>query len=293
MATLPPIERWDQVPNPRAAVHIVHGITEYGRRYGRFARALNAAGFIVWAHDHRGHGNNPAPGVCGHFADDGGWRALIDDAWAVSDDLRGAWPRLPVVLFAHSMGSFVGQALAAEHGAAYRAVILCGTNGSPLAEESALRAIAKLQAKSLGKQARGVWLEKIVFEWTYNRPFGPPQNSWLSSDPTEVEKYNNDGDIVKPTSQAWLDLLDGRAAQGTVEFFRKIPSTLPLLVIAGKRDPVGEFANGVERLLQEFAAVGLTNVTSHFYDDARHELVNEKDHKKVTDDVINWIAGVI
>src|SRR6188768_395231 len=131
MAGLPPIHRWDQVVRPRAAVHIVHGLVEHGQRYARLATALNSARFNVWAHDHRGHGINPEPGLPGHFADRDGWRTVVDDTWAVSSAMRAAFPTLPLVLVAHSMGSFVGQTLMAERGAEYRAVVLSGSNGAP------------------------------------------------------------------------------------------------------------------------------------------------------------------
>ncbi len=71
MPILPPIHRWDDVARPRASVHVAHGMSEHGRRYERFAAALNKAGFNVWAHDHRGHGINSSSGHPGHFADGG------------------------------------------------------------------------------------------------------------------------------------------------------------------------------------------------------------------------------
>jgi len=56
-------------------------MSEHGRRYERFAAALNKAGFNVWAHDHRGHGINSTSGHPGHFAVGGnGWRVVVDDA---------------------------------------------------------------------------------------------------------------------------------------------------------------------------------------------------------------------
>ena len=32
-------------------------MAEHALRYGRFANAINGAGYAVYAHDHRGHGN--------------------------------------------------------------------------------------------------------------------------------------------------------------------------------------------------------------------------------------------
>src|SRR6218665_4078904 len=41
---------------PRAVVQLLHGVGEYATRYERFAQALAAAGYTVYADDHRGHG---------------------------------------------------------------------------------------------------------------------------------------------------------------------------------------------------------------------------------------------
>lgn len=296
MSNLPPIRRWEDVAAPTGAVHIIHGLAEHPDRYERLAGALNAGGLIVWAHHQRGHGSNPAPGIRGHFADRDGWRALVDDAWAVSEALLTAWRGVPLVLFAHSMGSFVGQRVIAEHGASYRGVVFSGTNGPPRVKEGGARQLARLQVLALGRRAPGAWLQKLVIENTYNAAFGAeaPPNTWLSRDQKEVEKYNADDRCGFPlTSQAWLDLLNARAMQGTAAFFRSIPSTLPVHVIAGTADPVGEQANGVRRLLQAFADAGLARVTSEFYEDARHELVNELNRDQVTADLVAWIRGLI
>src|SRR5947209_6346946 len=48
--------RWDPDGPPRAAVQLTHGMGEHARRYEHVARALNDAGFVVYAQDHRGHG---------------------------------------------------------------------------------------------------------------------------------------------------------------------------------------------------------------------------------------------
>src|SRR5689334_18454175 len=105
--SLPPICKWNAT-NPIGAVHIIHGLAEHPERYDELATELNLAQFTVWAHHQRGHGKNPVPGIRGHFADRDGWRLLIEDAWAVSNELKRE-TGVPLMMFAHSMGSFVGQ----------------------------------------------------------------------------------------------------------------------------------------------------------------------------------------
>ena len=48
--------RWLPEAPPRAIVQIAHGLTEHSARYARLAATLNAAGYAVYANDHRGHG---------------------------------------------------------------------------------------------------------------------------------------------------------------------------------------------------------------------------------------------
>jgi alpha-beta hydrolase superfamily lysophospholipase len=292
---LPPIHRWETVPSPRAAVHIVHGMAEHGARYARFARALNAAGLAVWAHDHRGHGSNPAPGIRGHFADANGWRAVLQDVRDVSAEMARAFPGIPLVLFAHSMGSFMAQALLPESERTYAGVVLAGTNGPPGVQEAAARAVAPLQRAVLGPRAPGTWLRRLVFG-RYNRQFAPTRTDadWLSRDPAEVDVYLRDPRCnFAMTAQAWKDFLDGKAAAASPAEIARIPKALPLLLIAGTRDPVGENARGVERLLRAYEGAGLRRVAHRFYDGARHELVNETNREEVTRDVIAWIEGIL
>ena len=47
------VRHWPANGTVRAVVQISHGLGEHSARYGRLAGALNAAGFEVYAHDHR------------------------------------------------------------------------------------------------------------------------------------------------------------------------------------------------------------------------------------------------
>jgi len=82
---------------------VVHGLSEHAGRYGPLARALNEAGYSVYAHDHRGHGKSQGRrGVVGDFPD------LVADLHLLrerADDLAPG-PGDPF-LVAHSMGALV------------------------------------------------------------------------------------------------------------------------------------------------------------------------------------------
>lgn len=296
-STLPPIHRWDRISHPRACVHILHGMSEHAQRYARLAGALNDAGIAVWAHDHRGHGVNPVPGLRGHFAandTEDGWKALVRDSGDVSAEMQRQFPGVPLFLFAHSMGSFAGQTLLGDRPSLYRGVVLCGSNGPPDFQEGLVRAIARVQLL-FGARRPGTVISSLVFG-DYNRRFKPKRTNsdWLSRDVAEVDKY-----IADPmcgfslTSRAWVEFLDGRRLLGTDAHLRRIRKSLPIHLIAGADDPVGGMSAGVQRLMSVWATAGLTHVTHRFYADARHELVNEVNRDEVTRDLIAWIDSLL
>lgn len=46
---------------PRAVLQILHGMAEHAGRYARLAETFTANGFVVYGHDHRGHGRSVPP----------------------------------------------------------------------------------------------------------------------------------------------------------------------------------------------------------------------------------------
>jgi alpha-beta hydrolase superfamily lysophospholipase len=73
----------------------------------------------------------------------------------------------------------------------------------------------------------------------------------------------------------------------------RVPKRLPIYVIAGAADPVGENGEGVFRLLDAYDNVGLERVTDRLYPSARHELFNEINRDEVTRDLIDWLDDVV
>jgi len=66
--------RWDPAGEPRAVIQLTHGMGEHARRYDYVARALNDAGFAVYAQDQRGHGASTDPAALGDLGP-GSWPA--------------------------------------------------------------------------------------------------------------------------------------------------------------------------------------------------------------------------
>ena len=288
--------RWEGEGPPRAAIQIVHGVAEHAGRYNRLAAALNAAGFVVYAADLRGHGQTATGSdTLGFFSERDGWRKCLDDLWLIHRHIAGENPGLPIILLAHSMGSLMAQQFTAEHGDALAGVVLSGTDGPLSALGQAGRLVARLERLRLGPRGRS----KLIFDLSfgkYNDAFRPTRTAfdWLSRDPAEVDRYATDPlNGFRPTNQLWIDLLNAVASLTSPARLAQIPKMLPIRVIAGTRDPVSEETRRIKTLLELYRRAGLERVSHHFYPDARHELFNETNRDEVTRDLLDWLNGII
>lgn len=285
---------WAPDSPPRAIVQIAHGMAEHAGRYDRFAAALNEAGYVVYANDHRGHGQtNPLGEDHGFFAEKDGFAAVVEDLHAVTNVAKEAHPELPVVLFGHSMGSFLSRAYAAKYGRELAALVLCGTAGNPGLQGAAGRRVAGLQARARGARHTSGLMDTMTFG-AFNKPFKPARTDfdWLSRDPDEVDKYVADplcGNVF--SAGFYADLLGGLARIHDDATTAKVPKDLPVYLIAGSMDPVGAKTRGVEQVAGQYRKAGLKSVTTRYYLGARHELLNETNRDEVTADVIAWLDG--
>ncbi|SLN72837.1 alpha/beta hydrolase [Oceanibacterium hippocampi] len=280
---------------PRAVVIVAHGMAEHASRYEGFARALNGAGYAVYAPDHRGHGRSvPSRADLGHMADEDGWAKAVRDLRTLTGIVRERLPALPVMLFGHSMGSFMAQRLAIDDGEAYSAIMLSSTNGPPGAVARLGRLVARAEQFRLGRRAPSPLIQSLTFG-AFNKPFAPARTDfdWLSRDEAEVDLYVADPLCGFDCSTAtWVSLLDALPGLGEPEAIARMPKDLPLYVFAGTEDPVGERGRGVARLLAAYERAGLRRVTSKLYPDARHELLHEINRDAVIADLIAWLDGL-
>lgn len=277
----------------RAVVVIAHGMAEHAARYARFATALTAAGFAAYGFDHRGHGHTGRnSNSLGHMGDHDSWNRAVSDLAAVCRLATERHPGKPLLLFSHSMGSFMGQQFLYEHGASVElaGAVLCGSTGKPPPIAALGRLVTRLERLRLGRRGVSKLVQSLSFD-AFNKRFQPQRTDfdWLSRDAAEVDKYIADPFCGFPISvQSWIDLLDGLQAIARPENQARIPKALPVFVIAGKHDPVSGGGAALRQLLSAYAAAGLTRVESRFYDDARHELLNETNRDAVTADVIGF-----
>ena len=73
------------------------------------------------------------------------------------------------------------------------------------------------------------------------------------------------------------------------KYIRQIRKDLPMLLISGDKDPVGDAGMGVKRVYRQYKKAGIRNVALKLYENDRHEILNENDRADVYADVWGWI----
>ena len=280
--------------DPRGIVQILHGLAEHASRYERFALACNDAGFHVVAHNHRGHGENCSPDDLGHFADENGWNNVINDALIVQNQLLEDFPQLPLVLFGHSMGSFIAQCFVMRYPEQISGLILSASTYTSRLQLRIARLLAQIAIWRHGGRGQSPLLNRLGFS-DFNKAFAPNRTEldWLSCDPHEVDKYIADPLCGAPSScQLWHDLSGGLLQITSGQAIGRIPAEMPVLITGGALDPIGGDA-GMTKLAAMYRSAGHDDVTLTIYPDGRHEMLNETNRDAVSDDLIRWMSDRI
>jgi len=281
---------------PIGFYQIVHGMTEHMGRYDRFMRDMAEEGYICFGYDHLGHGNTARDASeLGFIAHKGGWELLCRDVKTFSDavftEYQGDFGRdLPYFLMGHSMGSFVVRLAAAEYVNPDKLIVM-GTGGANSAAGAGI-AIIKLIKLFKGEKYISDFVYKLAFG-SYNSKFekeeGSDEKSWLTTDVSVRQRYINDGFCnFKFTVSAMEDLMRLLKNSNSSVWFRSVSSEMPILLVAGEDDPVGNYGKGVLEVESKLKKNG-KNVKCILYKGARHEILNDFVYDSVKNDILRFL----
>lgn len=283
------VRYWDECENPKAIIQISHGMAEHIARYDDFASHLNQQGYIVYGDDHRGHGKTgDKQGLLGYFADEKGFDLLVEDMHLLTKHIQTKHPNLPIILFGHSMGSFIARNFLQKYSNEIAGVILSGTGYFPIMSSYLGRMIASF----LPSRRQSKLMDALVFG-NYNTKVKDKRTNfdWLTRDEQIVDAYINDpfaGYI--PTGRFFFDLLSGILTMQHDKQNIAIRKDLPMLFLSGDQDPVGNYGKGVFRAAESYNQAGIDNIVVKTFTDARHELHNETNKEQIYGTIKKWIA---
>ncbi len=279
----------------RGAFQVVHGMTDHIARYDRIMSDMCERGYLCFGYDHLGHGNTARDeSELGYFAERDGWDIVCRDVGIFSEAVLSEYSpegeRLPYYLLGHSMGSFIVR-LAAERYVRPDKLIIMGTSGNNPIMAAGLAA-ARLCKALCGEKKYSPLLNSLAFG-SYNKKFGGGTESdpspWLNSIAAEREKYYADPFCTfKFTNSAMCDLVLLNKNCNRAEWYKNIPAELPILLVAGEMDPVGNYGEGVRQVCVDLNDTG-HKVSCIIYPDARHEILNDCCYEQVKTDIIEFL----
>ena len=288
--------RWEpEGGSVRAVLQICHGVAEHIARYDAFARYLNGLGIAVVGHDHLGHGLSlPEGGTPVYFGEGNTWNTVVDDIYVLHQRIRLRYPDVPLCIMGHSMGSFLTRTYLIRYPGTVKAAIIMGTGWQPKAVIAGGMAVAKAVGAVVGENGTSDLVTNLAFG-AYNKLFAPNRTScdWLSADEGNVDAYMADPLCGADTTVGlFRQMLLGIRFNQKLSNLRQMDPRIPVLFVAGEKDPVGDCGNGVRRTDQEFRRAGVQDCTLKLYPGLRHEILNEKaQQQQIFEDIGQWLTS--
>lgn len=279
---------------PKGIVQIIHGASEHVGRYREFALYLNSIGFHVIGNDHLGHGKTSDSTEYTYFADSIGFHKVYEGVKTVRDYIEEHYPTLPVIMFAHSMGSFIGRYAILYDYKRYNQAIFSGTGWFNPIKIYLSIGVARLIVRSKGKKHVSKFYNQRIADGAVRsmKKNGIINNKveWLSNDRNIQRAFKEDELCGKPfTIGAHLDLLRFILEIQDKKRIKDSASSTAIYFISGELDALGGYGAVAKKLYQYYNDCGYSNVKYTVLNNARHEIINEVEREDIHYQLGNWI----
>lgn len=282
--------RWTPDGEVKGVLQIIHGMAEYIGRYENVAEWFTRKGFVVTGEDHMGHGGSVKDGdTFGYFCKQDPATVVVRDAHRLKKLTQEKYPGKPYYILGHSMGSFILRNYMFKYGSGIDGAIVCGTGSQPALVVKFGLFLASFQSLFLG--------DKHVAKMINSIAFGDPKkvkpgevNDWLCTDHEVVVKYDADPwcgfTFTLNGFKTLFTLLDRLNKSKNIS---DVPKDLPIFIISGSEDTVGNCGVGVKKVFEEYKKHGIKDVSMVLYEGMKHEILNEPIREQVYADVENFI----
>lgn len=285
---------WQPEQNVKAVLQITHGMTEHMGRYETLAADLCSLGIAVAGFDLRGHGRNPGDPKIASFGEKG-WEATIEDMRLFFKEVRSCFPGVPHYMLGFSLGSFLLREYLGKYPEDVSGALIVGTGHQPGWLLAIMMAIVKGEIKKAGFDETTDLVKQLSFG-TYNQKFKPNRTEadWLCSDAESLDQYLADP-LVRRNISAGLfrELLDSMKRTGNAESYAGWNKEMPVLLLYGTEDPVGDSGKGVPKLYNLMKKAGLQAVECQQFPGARHDIFHEEisgTAESVRHCIADWLA---
>lgn len=285
---------WIPEGKPVAVIQVAHGVTEHILRYEAFAKYMTQKGFVIVGNDHLGHGTSIAKNSKPmYFGPAGSWNTVVEDLHICKNLTQKRFSNIPYCLLGFSLGSFLVRTYLIQYSDTVDAAILIGTGQIAPLQNIIAKFIANYEAHKAGEEYSTPMIQKLTFE-TYNKIFQPNRTEfdWLCSNPQSVDAYIADplrgGNL---STGLFRELLSGMEFTGKIKNMKKMNSNIPMLLLSGGKDPVGECGRGVRCVYGRLCKAGIKDINMKLYPGLRHDILNEDCREQIYEDLCRWMEG--
>lgn len=273
-------------------VQVVHGVTEHIFRYEKLANFLCAKGFVVVGNDLLGHGKSVSKkSKPMYFGPEGSWSWVEADLDKCRELTKKKYQNVPYCMIGSSLGSFLIRTYMINYHGKIDMAILVGTGQTPAFQIALGKFVANSEAKKFGEDVPTKKISELTFE-KYNKIFAPNRTryDWLALSEKSVDEYINDplrgGDM---SSGLFREMLSGMGFCGDINNIKKVKKDMPILLLSGENDPVGNCGKGVKKACEIFEKAGLKDVEMKLYPKLRHDILHEENAEEIFKDVYEWL----
>lgn len=285
--------KWIPDQEINAILQISHGVTEHIDRYNELAEFLTSKGILVVGNDHLGHGKSLGKEM--YFGGPGSWDYIVQDIERCRQLIINDYPDVPYFMLGFSLGSFALRTHLIDYPKDLSGAIIVGTGyTSPLGIFLA-KLVVKSEERKYSAENTTPKIKELTFG-TYNKLFPNPKTDydWLSLSEENLADYTADplrGEAM--TVGLFRELLDGMSYTGKFKNIKKMNQNIPILLLSGTKDPVGNQTKGVKKVAQLFRKNSQSDVTVKFYEDLRHDVLHENSKLEIYNYLLDWINNHI
>ena len=277
-----------EAADPKAVVKCIHGMEEYQDRYRPFAEFLQSAGYTVVTADLRGHGKN-AP-FLSHIADQDGHLRLLEDEEVILDMIHERWAGVPVILFAHSMGTIIARVFLQKWSREFRKVVLSGYPNPNGAAAAGIVLTDVLSSIKGGKGYSKLVDDMVLGPFSKAVPDAKTPQDWLSVNPDNVERYREDPLCgARFTLGSYSALFHLISLMDKPEKYEEVWKERPILLISGADDPCTGGEKGRNDSADRLKKAGFRELETVTLDGMRHEILNEMKKDEVYQRILDFL----
>ena len=269
---------------------LTHGMLEYIERYQELAEYMALAGYFVAGHDHLGHGDSVKDVTELGYVGKQGAAMWLKDMERVRKMAVSYAPKVPCILLGHSMGSYLVRRYLIYNGDRVDGAVIMGTGHQNVALVKAGLLLTYLSMIRRGPKGHSPILDNFTCGGFAKRyPDNAHTGSWMSRNPQVLNQALQDErmnfefslNAFKALFETIEEVLDKRRVA-------RMSKVLPLLILSGDEDPVGDNGKGVRRFEKMLKKMGMEKVSCKLYPKNRHELIHDLDKEQVFQDILKW-----